>query len=213
MLTALKVQSKAAELYAAAKRQRVETKSYTVKSEKKPQTEIHLVIRRSLRARGMSPVTVKKPQTETPLVVRRSSRTRGMPADSKGFKWVDPAELKDGYPTKFKPSVEGLCPFAIAYDGAVSDCRLIEAIVDIAKREAHSCPGEEDTVGTWLKLECLTLKLDNVARGFPGMITSVRFFPSSSARMILVGNKFGNVGSGMLILLRMKEVGFTYTAQ
>ncbi|KAI4335597.1 hypothetical protein L6164_014231 [Bauhinia variegata] len=202
MLAALKIQSKATELFAAAKRQRVEAKSYNVKSE-------------------------KKPKTETPVVIRRSLRSRGMPPDSKGLSddSVDTSKLKDESPTKFKASDKISCPITIAYDEAVSDRPLIEAIMGMSKRETHSraSNGEvfsgskdgdflndkreagsgvsfhtekrrEDNAWTSLQLQSLTLKAENVARVVPGRITSVRFFPSSNARMIVAGNKFGNVG-------------------
>ncbi|GAV83944.1 WD40 domain-containing protein [Cephalotus follicularis] len=39
----------------------------------------------------------------------------------------------------------------------------------------------------------LTLKPDNIARIVPGRITVVRFLPCSDLRMVVVGNKFGNI--------------------
>ncbi|KAJ4709647.1 WD repeat-containing protein 76-like [Melia azedarach] len=55
MLAALKIQSKAADLSAASKRQRVEAKSYKLSPEKKAKPEKPIVLRRSLRTQGMPP--------------------------------------------------------------------------------------------------------------------------------------------------------------
>ncbi|XP_031378764.1 WD repeat-containing protein 76 [Punica granatum] len=55
MMAALNLQSRAAELSAASKRQKVETKTYKVDAEKKPKVETPVVMRRSLRTRGLPP--------------------------------------------------------------------------------------------------------------------------------------------------------------
>ncbi|KAK4257514.1 hypothetical protein QN277_007091 [Acacia crassicarpa] len=200
MLAALKIHSKASEVSAAAKRSRVASKSYTVKSE-------------------------KKPKTETPLVIRRSLRTRGVPPDSEGLKDIalESVNVTEKSPAK----VLGPLSMRDAYEGDDEfDRSFGEAIVGLAKKEAHSrsLNGEEigsgadgdasndlkgRNVGTscvverrkeeykvWgsLKLESLTLNSENRARLVPTRITAVQFFPSSNVKMIVAGDKFGNLG-------------------
>lgn len=53
---------------------------------------------------------------------------------------------------------------------------------------------EHKTDGSCLKLGSLVLNAENVARVVPGRIMAVRFFPCRDSRMIVVGNKFGEVG-------------------
>ncbi|XP_061375798.1 uncharacterized protein LOC133317913 [Gastrolobium bilobum] len=187
MMAALKLRSKATELL--SKRPRVGTKSHIVKSE-------------------------KKPKTETPVVIRRSLRTRGIPPDSKGLDAdaVDFNSLTNKSPTKIEPSVKsfGPLPMTDAYRGACSDRSFVEALVGMGNEEAQSpeqfgsCiereffndasvekrKGEIEA----FKLESLSLDPDNIARVVPGRITNVRFFPSSSVKMIVAGNKYGDIG-------------------
>ncbi|XP_054822014.1 uncharacterized protein LOC129320534 [Prosopis cineraria] len=199
MLAALKIHSKASEVSAAAKRSRVASKSYTLKSE-------------------------KKPKTETPVVIRRSLRSRGMPPDSEGLKDValESVNVTEKSPAK----VLGPLSMRDAYEGDEFDRSLVEAIVGLAKKEAHShalngegigsCADgnalnvvkersvgascdlerrkEEYKVRGTLKLESLTLDSDNIARVVPSRITTARFFPSSSVKMIVTGDKLGNLG-------------------
>lgn len=87
-----------------------------------------------------------------------------------------------------------------AYSSTHSDRSFIESIVDFAKKEAsHSRLGvlsdvEENKKKGSFNLGSLCLESENIARVVPGRITSVRFFPSSSVKILVVGNKFGNVG-------------------
>ena len=70
------------------------------------------------------------------------------------------------------------------------DRPLIETIVGMEnKGEGEGC-GD----GCSSSLEWLTLDPKNIARVVPGRIMSVRFFPCSDSRMIVIGNKFGLVG-------------------
>lgn len=53
---------------------------------------------------------------------------------------------------------------------------------------------EDNGVESDLKLESLTLNQENIARVVPGNIMNMTFFPTSNLRMVVVGNKAGNVG-------------------
>ncbi|KAL4283971.1 hypothetical protein GQ457_16G000980 [Hibiscus cannabinus] len=228
MVAALKIHSTAATLSAATKRQR--TKTYKV-----------------------SPV--KKPKAETPIVIRRSLRTRGMPPDSKGLA-DDFCENFDKTPKSVSPlkpqSTRVLGPIAMkdAFSGdeIESNQVLVGKILSIAKKtqvdvscneefngvkdvkdeifsekttlgscksEASESPVDENLIGKRKSVKCvvknehldglvkiekrdswlesLDLKPENVARVMPGRIMAVKFFPSSSMRMIAAGNKFGNI--------------------
>lgn len=146
---------------------RVEAKSTRVKSEKKPKTETPIVIR-----------------------VRRSLRTRGIPPDCEG---LDRDSVAPTTPSKEKPlSVVSLGPLsmATARESAHSDSSFIESLMGMA--QDVSVP--KGNAGDSLELESLSLDSDNIARVVTGRITNVRFFPTSSVKMIAAGNKFGNIG-------------------
>ncbi|WVZ11048.1 hypothetical protein V8G54_015578 [Vigna mungo] len=166
MMAALKLHSKATQL-SNFKRQRVETKSNRVKLEKKPKTETPIVIR-----------------------VRRSLRTRGIPPDCEG---LDRDSVAPTTPSEEKPpSVVSLGPLsmATARESAHSDSSFIESLMGMA--QDVSVP--KGNAGDSLELESLSLDSDNIARVVSGRITNVRFFPTSSVKMIAAGNKFGNIG-------------------
>ncbi|RDY03582.1 WD repeat-containing protein 76 [Mucuna pruriens] len=174
MMAALKLHSKAIQL-SNSKRQRVGTKSYTVKSE-------------------------KKPKIETPIVVRRSLRTRGIPPASKG---LDGDTVDSTTPAKTEPSVESLGPLSMAdaCESTPSGSSFVESLVGLAQKEAQAPHSIREKLGSGkgkveasLGLESLYLDPESIARVVPGRITNVRFFPSSSVKMVAVGNKFGNVG-------------------
>ncbi|KAF7846943.1 hypothetical protein BT93_L3550 [Corymbia citriodora subsp. variegata] len=115
MMAALKLQSKAAQLSASSKRQKIEgkTKTYAVK-------------------------TYRKPKDEAPLVIRRSLRTRGMPPDSKGLEddFDDAAAPSRGLESKPKFSPGNLGPFSMgdAYDGSGSGDAFLRAMWRVSKK-------------------------------------------------------------------------------
>ncbi|XP_010533089.1 PREDICTED: WD repeat-containing protein 76 [Tarenaya hassleriana] len=106
MMAALKIHAKASLLSAATKRRRVECKSY--KS------------------------TEKKSKPETPIVIRRSLRTRGLKPDSGGL--TDDKFPKSVSFPKQSPTVMGPLAFEDAYDGWGSDRQFVDTILDIAKK-------------------------------------------------------------------------------
>ncbi|PQM42028.1 WD repeat-containing protein 76 [Prunus yedoensis var. nudiflora] len=232
MMASLKLHSIAAQVSASTKRPRAETKSYKV-------------------------CPKKQPKTQTPIVIRRSLRTRGLPPDAKGLSddAIESMVRSSKSPSPSKSSPRDLGPLSMrdAYSGA-SDRALIEALLGIANKpqlstsvkgeigrfevskvenSSGACEGidgltyglikkegneiedglklepstegidgitcglikkEESDVDSGLKLESLTLNSENIARVVPGRITNVSFFPCTSSRMVVVGNKFGNVG-------------------
>lgn len=144
---------------------RVETKSYRAKSE-------------------------KKRKTETPIVIRRSLRTRGIPPDCAG---LDGDSVVPTTPPKEKPPSDGsLGPLSMASarESAQSDSSFLESLMGMTQDGSV----QKGKVGDSLELDSLSLDSENIARLVPGRITNVTFFPSSSVRMIAAGNKYGNIG-------------------
>lgn len=146
----------------------VETKSYKAKSE-------------------------KKPKIETPIVIRRSLRTRGIPPDSKGLD-LDATSDSNTHksPTKTEVTITTPGPLSIkdAYKGTESDHSFLESLTGMVNDETLA---KLKTEGS-LELESLSLDPDNIARLVPGRITQMRFFPSSDVKMVVAGNKFGDIG-------------------
>ncbi|XP_050215158.1 uncharacterized protein LOC126666201 [Mercurialis annua] len=226
MMAALKIHSTASQLSAATKRQRVgSSKSYKVSPEK------------------------KKPKNDSPIVIRRSLRTRGMPPpDSIGLDndLVDTPSTETGNSNseeKPSPNVMGPLNLSDAYSGTGSYRALIATISSledktfVAKKECDiSCEKkphlggsvmkefDENEVGKKEKIDgpssglvkseyldfgikiekkeetkgcedlwSMNLKEENIARIMPGRIMVVKFLPCSDVRMIVGGNKSGNV--------------------
>ncbi|XP_022731506.1 WD repeat-containing protein 76-like isoform X2 [Durio zibethinus] len=127
MVAALKIHSKATALSATTKRQRAKT--YKV-----------------------SPV--KKPKTETPIVIRRSLRTRGMPPDTKGLA-DDFCENFEKTPKSVSPlkpqSPRVLGPIsmrdAFSGDEMESNQVLVETILSIAKKTQVGVSAKEEFAG------------------------------------------------------------------
>ncbi|XP_004508386.1 uncharacterized protein [Cicer arietinum] len=175
MMAKLKVHSKVSEL---SNRPKVVTKSYSVKSE-------------------------KKPKTETPVVIRRSLRTRGIPPDSKGLDLdatSDSNLLIRNSPQKSDSLVQTLGPIPMkdAYRGADSDRSFIESLVDVSNKdfseEKLNGSVKKRKIECSLKLESMSLDPENIARIVPGRITQMKFFPSNDRKMVVAGNKFGDIG-------------------
>ncbi|KAF5749549.1 WD repeat-containing protein 76 isoform X1 [Tripterygium wilfordii] len=225
MMNAFKINSKAAELSAATKRQRMGSKSYKVSPEKKPKTGSPVIIRRSLRTRGIPPDAkgLGEGFVEPP--------NGGIPPDAKGLGdgFVEPSNGTPKPKRLYRPSPCVLGPISMsdAFRGKGTDRVLIDLVLDVAKRQQLSSASikeefdidnslmhekylvkggcksepldwpvkvEKCEIESGLDLGSLVLKPENVARVVPGRIMLVRFFPCNDARMIVTGNKFGNVG-------------------
>ncbi|KAL2338484.1 hypothetical protein Fmac_012930 [Flemingia macrophylla] len=171
MMAALKLHSKATQL-SNFKRQRVGTKSYVAKV---------------------------KPKPETPIVIRRSLRTRGIPPDSKGLEGdtVDSVAT----PVETEPSVVNSGPLSMAdaRESTHSDAAFVQSLMGLAQEAQKLGIGKGASLlnndsPSPLGLESLYLDPENIARLVPGRITSVRFFPSATVKVVAAGSKFGNVG-------------------
>ncbi|GFS41631.1 similar to DROUGHT SENSITIVE 1 [Actinidia rufa] len=171
MLASLKIQSKANDLSAATKRQ---------SSQKKPKSDTPVVIRKSLRNRGISP----------------DASTAG------GLKDDFSETLSKKPQSKQSPVVPGPISMRDAHSGDESDQKLRESILSASKKPHSSyCDGSVGGIDgypirVWGSIDLGELRLEprNVARIVPERIMEVRFFPTVDMNMIVVGNKWGNVG-------------------
>lgn len=171
MLAALNVHSKVDDLSSSTKRLRAQPKSYKV-----------------------SPTKIIK--SETPVVIRRSLRTRGIKPDASTASGLGD-DFDETLKKTPKPSPEHFHPgnsaFTMkdAYYGDSSDNKLREnilgACVDYKK-------GSEIRVLGTIDLGSFKLQEEHVARVVPGRIMVTKFLPSADVAMIAVGNKSGNIG-------------------
>ncbi|XP_068648816.1 uncharacterized protein [Aristolochia californica] len=178
MMAALKLHHKANELSSAAKRSRIEIKSFKTDLEK------------------------KKPKVEVPIVIRRSLRSRGLPPDASTSSGLEDDLLPS--PRRFhsqssplRSPIDRSGPLTLqeAHSGGSTDRLLMDTILGMSEN-APLCWRKQTEEGSFsgFKLESLTLKEQNVARLVRGRILNVRFLPSGARTVIMVGDKFGNVG-------------------
>ncbi|XP_060204239.1 uncharacterized protein LOC132632356 [Lycium barbarum] len=182
MLASLKIQSRVSQLSAVTKRPRAQSKSYQASPQKKQKSKSPVVLRRSLRTKGIPPDSstaggIKDDSDDLPD--RIAPNKYSQPTPKKSPREPIPISMRDAYSGDFD----------------VSNQKLIETIKDFS----HKIDDEDDRIekrkasGT-VHLESLRLEPDNIARVVPGRILNVRFFPTNTVRMVAVGNKFGNIG-------------------
>lgn len=169
----------------------------------------------------------KKQKTESPVVLRRSLRTRGVPPDSSTA-----AGLKDDFDEnsrslsrkspavsleanlKTKTFEKGPISMENAYRTKGSDAKLVELILSCSRKSKLSIndngvgdsnngvEGNEDfpsskgerKVKSSFDIERLKLEPHYVARMVPGRIFTVKFFPAKDMRIVAAGNKEGDIG-------------------
>nr|GEU64238.1 WD repeat-containing protein 76 [Tanacetum cinerariifolium] len=173
LLASLNIKSKLSDLSASSKRHRVQAKSYKLSPEKKLKSETPVVIRRSLRNQGMKPDSagLKDDFNEPP----KSSLTslKSQVTSNKSPRELVPISMSD------------------ASTCSQSDDVLVNKILSVCELSTKKADGK---VRAAIDLKSMELEPENVARVVPNRILSVKFFPSADMRMVVVGNKFGNVG-------------------
>ncbi|MFS7935272.1 putative transcription factor WD40-like family [Helianthus anomalus] len=176
LLASLKIKSKLADLSSSAKRHRVETKSYKLSPEKKARSETPIVIRRSLRTQGKAPdLSGLKDDFSEPT--KKSTTLKSQVSPNQSPKKLEPISMRD------------------ANTCSESDETLVNKILSVCKGSGLDGDGERKCrVRVSVDLESMELAPENVARVVPNRILSVKFFPSAGLRMVVVGNKFGNLG-------------------
>ncbi|KAK3033208.1 hypothetical protein RJ639_037000 [Escallonia herrerae] len=253
MLASLKIHTKINDLSSTIKRCRPEAKSYKTSLKKKPKPETPVVIRRSLRTRGVPPdsstadgikddfdeslTAMKTPKSQ--IGPKKSGRERG-PISMRDAYTGDDSDRKlvegimgvakkcqvcesecvkeeiDGGESEDKgfgvATRSGVCKtesLEVEIDGGESEKRgfsggMGSRVCNSESLKEESAGGESENRGfgggmrsrAWgtIDLEAMKLEAENVARVVPGRIMAVRFLPCLDMRMVVVGNKFGEVG-------------------
>ncbi|KAK9055152.1 hypothetical protein SSX86_026234 [Deinandra increscens subsp. villosa] len=194
LLASLNIKSKLSDLSASAKRHRSldlsiiciniympETKSYKVSPEKKARSETPIVIRRSLRTQGKAPDSagLKDDFSEPP---KKSTTLKSQITTNKSPRELVPISMRD------------------ANTCSESDETLVNTILSVYKEPRLKDDDDDDDgdkkfrVRASIDLGSMELAPENVARVVPNRILSVKFFPSADLKMVVVGNKFGNLG-------------------
>ncbi|PKU67631.1 WD repeat-containing protein 76 [Dendrobium catenatum] len=144
----------------------------------------------------------KNSPPRSPLVIRRSLRTRGLPPNHSGY----PSTPTDSSPFPPSPKPE-LSPArkreqihindAFLGEIAASDRPLIDVILAAAAAGADVDGGSRSKLLGDYKFDprsSMVLKPENVGKVLPERILSVQFLPSANRTVVVVGNKLGNVG-------------------
>lgn len=222
---------------------RVETKSEKVYPKTKPKNETPMVLRRSLRARGIPPDAKKLVDiddlTESATKIRKSEiKSKSSPRFLGPLEMIEVCSERESHPSLIESLLGALSKSLLSRSGKeelvddVKDFKLeegngnfpnevkiegggdgnclkmepIDNYSNLIKRETEelisdvkdplmsSIKMEHKNDGSCLKPASLVLNADNIARVVPGRIMAVRFFPCLDSRMIVVGNKFGEVG-------------------
>ncbi|GAB2300238.1 hypothetical protein Dimus_034276 [Dionaea muscipula] len=210
MMASLKIRSRLSELSSISKRHRVEKKTYKISPEKKPKTEVPIVLRSSLRCRGIPPDSSGLRLEASPGKVQY--------LDKPSARDLGPVSMRDAYMRN--GSGEKLIELISSRSRALdSSIRREEEKENGCKDDRSSDPtAEADGSGSGLipsgrgedslsceyeyegirmkgsvDLESFSLESENIARVLRGKILSVRFFPTAEMTMIAAGNKFGDV--------------------
>ncbi|KAF6164286.1 hypothetical protein GIB67_010256 [Kingdonia uniflora] len=168
VIASLRLHNTANELSSATKRSRIELKTYKTNNQKKPKSETPIVIRRSLRARGIPPDTQSAKGLEDDLV---------------------PSPVKTPNPNP--PS--GPISFRDAYLGDSSDRPLVGTVMEMAENAPLGYSVKRGDAMRSFDLGSLVLKQENIARVIPERTMTVKFLPSNDRTVIVVGDKGGYV--------------------
>ncbi|KAL3824590.1 hypothetical protein ACJIZ3_020619 [Penstemon smallii] len=200
MLAALNIQSRLNDL-TTAKRQRDQSKSYKRSPIKKPKTEGPVVLRRSLRTRGVPPDAATasglSDDIDDKKQMEKTSPLKSFSAERKSPRKQGPLQMKDAYSNDDESDRKLIETISQCFENSLMserDTVDLGSSKFLEKKEGYGAfePGKR-VLGS-VDVEALQLKRDNVARLVSGRITSLRFFPTLGMSMVVVGNKFGNVG-------------------
>ncbi|KAK6151636.1 hypothetical protein DH2020_014271 [Rehmannia glutinosa] len=201
MLAALKIHSKLNDLSAvAAKRQRVEGKSYKRSPVKKPKTESPVVLRRSLRTRGVPPdaATAKglSDDIDYEKQIKKTPQLNSYSVDRKSPREQGPLAMRDAYTGDDGLDQKLIETLSCSQKSILSEGDTVpcESIDNLEKSEDfETFKGRKMLLGA-VNVDKLQLKSENIARLVPGRIMSLKFFPTLDMQMVVVGNKFGDIG-------------------
>lgn len=170
-------------------------------------SEISSFLKRSRSKSTDHPSKIKKLKNSpprSPLVIRRSLRTRGLPPNHSGH----PSSPTDSLAFSSSPKAK-LSPSparkreqihindAFLGESAASDRPLINAILAATAASGDADGGYRSNLSGDCKFDpryLMMLKSENVAKVLPERILSVQFLPTANRTVVAVGNKLGNVG-------------------
>ncbi|GKB73142.1 WD repeat-containing protein 76, partial [Tanacetum coccineum] len=129
----------------------------------------------------------RKVKPKTPAINRRSLRTQGNVPDSTGLKYKIRKRRPEKQLKTLKSQFKELEPVSMkdANTCFKSDQILIS---QLKNGDVHG------RVKASIDLDSMKLAPKNVANVLKGMIRSIKFFPSTDMRMVVVGNKVGTIG-------------------
>ncbi|CAH8330150.1 unnamed protein product [Eruca vesicaria subsp. sativa] len=213
MMAALNVRAKASLLSAATKRSRDESKSFK-KKKSKPETPI--VMRKSLRTRGLDPDTVGLPDWFSDYPKRMASTPPpSAPLQKSSARLLAPLPFHKAYDGEgsCKKFVETMVNVDVATvkDNCSSNRRRSSRLSNVKEehvlsRERNLVKDDSPMINGYLKkevvkgekiefdMEHLSLESHNVARVVPGRIFVVKFMPCENVKLLAAGDKLGNVG-------------------
>ncbi|KAL8141533.1 hypothetical protein V2J09_014565 [Rumex salicifolius] len=185
LMASLKIQSRLSELSSTKRKRAEKSKSYKINPVKK---EEPVVIRRSLRTRGMAPDSkgLSADFLESSIKISKPVYT---PISSPRV--LGPLRFRDSCSHDSKSDVEAFTKSILSISNGSSIGEESGAGIRNMK---SSRQGKSDSNSCKFELESLSLEPENIARVVPGRVFVVKFFPTHDLEMIAVGNKFGNVG-------------------
>ncbi|KAL2482769.1 DROUGHT SENSITIVE 1 [Forsythia ovata] len=200
MLAALKIQSRIKDLSTVNKRQRTESKSYKKSPTKNSKPETPVVLRRSLRTRGVPPDAIsasglKDDYDETR--VRKIPKLNSSPVKKVSPRERGPLAMRDAYTSDDASNqklIQTMSGFSKKFQLRESNGFPCDLVKGVEKSEDFEAPKVRKRASGSVDAEALKLEPKNIARVVPGRIMNVRFFPTADVPMVAVGNKFGNIG-------------------
>ncbi|KAG6525932.1 hypothetical protein ZIOFF_015905 [Zingiber officinale] len=138
--------------------------------------------------------SAKKIRAQDPVLVRRSLRHRGLPPEPTQPK-SEPTQPESESPSDFPAKREQLLIGDAFVDRSESsDRNLVGAILSASERASLDLAKEKEVGGLFDPKRDLMLREENVKRVVGGRIVSVRFLPFWDRTVIVAGDKLGNLG-------------------
>ncbi|XP_031483103.1 uncharacterized protein LOC116252744 [Nymphaea colorata] len=169
--------------------------------------ELRLNLQKRKEVKGYKASPSKKPKKENaPVVIRRSLRARGIAPDAVLSKGLDddlptPDRHQPSFPSSpTPPPYKRETPFSTkeVYEGKSDEGEFKKTVLDICETTPlgrFRGRGEpRDLVDSSFKVEKLRLKEENIARVVSGRILTVKFFPTDQRTVVVAGDKYGHVG-------------------
>lgn len=202
MLAALKIHSRVNELSAAAsKRQRAQCKSYKSSPTKKPKIETSVVLRRSLRTRGVPPDASTagglKDDNDDDNQTKKNPKLNTTPISTNSLHKPVSLAMRDACTSDNSSDRTLVSTILRCSENSLlreSDVFPSDSIENLRRSKPFESLKPRKRVYSSVRVDALKLDQENIARVVPGKILNLRFFPTLDMHMVVVGNKFGNIG-------------------